>query len=80
MRMIFIRRILVLMFLFSLVYLPFESVGATQGVNLFEDPYPTSDIITQISGNAEKSMGLILGAALIVVVIFGGVIYRRIKT
>ena len=80
MRMIFTRWILVLMYLFLLVCLSFESVSATQGVTLLEDPYPPSDIIAQISGNAEKSVGLILGAALIVVVIFGGVIFRRIKS
>jgi hypothetical protein len=70
----------ILMFLLSLASLPIMVVSANQGEGLFEDPYPTPEVITQVSGNMEKSVGLILGAALIVLVIFGGVIIRRIKS
>jgi hypothetical protein len=80
MRKTFPHWTLILMFLLSLASLPIMVVSANQGGGLFDDPYPTPEVVTQVSGNMEKSVGLILGAALIVLIIFGGVVIRRIKS
>ena len=80
MRKTFSRCILTFIFLSLIVWVPIDVAHATQGGVLFDDPYPTPEIVTQVNGNTEKSIGLILGAGLIVVVIFGGVLYRRIKS
>ena len=80
MRSTLFRWVYLLLILLVLVGFPIYAAHATQGVIQIDDPYPTVDVVAQVSDHTEVSMGLILGAGLIVVVIFVGVIFRRVKS
>jgi hypothetical protein len=80
MRFVLPRWILLFLVITLILSFPLISANAVQGNTWLEGPYPTPYIEPNLETDTASAQWLIVGALVIVVIIFGGVALRRRKS